>query len=143
MESAARKTDATPPPAAVDLKRHLLIRISLFALGIGLVASLMLLYQARNRMLSHMERTGSTVERLINSEVNSGRDAFRRTLDGVGALDLESLAGIGPFLGICVEVEESTTVRWCPVAFTTKPTPRRPCAPCWGCWWGRKSTTRG
>ena len=41
MESAARKTDATPPPAAVDLKRHLLIRISLFALGIGLVASLM------------------------------------------------------------------------------------------------------
>ncbi|WP_374490415.1 histidine kinase [Zoogloea sp.] len=106
MESAARKTDATPPPAAVDLKRHLLIRISLFALGIGLVASLMLLYQARNRMLSHMARTGSTVERLINSEVNSGRDAFRRSLDGLVNLDLESLAGIGPFLGICVEVED-------------------------------------
>ncbi|WP_374266056.1 HAMP domain-containing sensor histidine kinase [Zoogloea sp.] len=95
----------TPPaaPAAVDLKRHLLLRVSLFALAVGVVATVVVLHQTRARIRDHLARTGVTVERLIAGEADQLRDAFRRSLDG---LALTSLDGIGPLLGICVAVED-------------------------------------
>lgn len=93
----------TPPPAAIDLKRQLLLRVTLFALCVGLAACGVVLQQARERIRVHVERTGGTVERLIAGEADQLRDAFQRSLDG---LALSSLDGIGPLLGICVEVED-------------------------------------
>ena len=94
-----------PPaaPAAVDLKRHLLLRVSLFALAIGVAATVVVLHQTRERIQGHISRSGVTVERLIAGEADQLRDAFRRSLDG---LTLSSLDGIGPLLGICVAVED-------------------------------------
>lgn len=94
-----------PPaaPAAVDLKHHLLLRVSLFALAIGVLATVVVLHQTRERIRGHISRSGVTVERLIAGEADQLRDAFRRSLDG---LSLSSLDGIGPLLGICVAVED-------------------------------------
>ncbi|HQX05694.1 MAG TPA: histidine kinase [Zoogloea sp.] len=89
--------------AAVDLKRHLLLRVSLFALAIGVAAGAVVLQQAVERIGTHIQRTGNTVERLIAGEVDQTRDAFRRSLDGMA---LASLDGIGPLLGICVAVDD-------------------------------------
>lgn len=89
--------------AAVDLKRHLLLRVSLFALVIGLAAGALVLQQAVTRIGTHIQRTGGTLERLITGEADQTRDAFRRSLDGMA---LTSLDGIGPLLGICVAVED-------------------------------------
>lgn len=93
----------TQQPAAIDLKRQLLLRVTLFALCVGLAACGVVLHQARERIRVHVERTGGTVERLIAGEADQMRDAFRRSLDG---LTLSSLDGIGPLLGICVAVED-------------------------------------
>jgi two-component system sensor histidine kinase UhpB len=87
----------------VDLKRHLLLRVSLFALVIGLAAGAIVLQQAVARIGTHIQRTGNTVERLIAGEADQTRDAFRRSLDGMA---LASLDGIGPLLGICVAVDD-------------------------------------
>ena len=89
--------------AAVNLKRHLLLRVSLFALAIGVAASAVVLQQAVERIGTHIQRTGNTVERLIAGEADQTRDAFRRSLDG---MTLASLDGIGPLLGICVAVDD-------------------------------------
>lgn len=87
----------------VDLKRTLLLRVSLFAVAIGLLACVVVLQRAEVRMQAHIERAGGAVERLLASEAAQPRDVFRRSLDG---LDLSSLDGIGPLLGICVAVED-------------------------------------
>jgi protein-histidine pros-kinase len=100
-EHTMKATEATA--AAVDLKRHLLLRVSLFALVIGLAAGAIVLQQAVARIGTHIQRTGNTVERLIAGEADQTRDAFRRSLEG---MDLKSLDGIGPLLGICVAVED-------------------------------------
>ncbi len=96
---------SAPPaaPAAVDLKHHLLLRVSFFALAIGVLATVVVLHQTRERIRGHISRSGVTVERLIAGEADQLRDAFRRSLDG---LTLASLDGIGPLLGICVAVED-------------------------------------
>ena len=88
----------------VDLKRNLLRRVTLFALAIFLVTTGVLLLQARESIRTHIERTGSTVERLIAGEVIQPRGSFQF---GVAGLGLVSLEGIGEFLGICVAVEDT------------------------------------
>ena len=100
-----KHSPTAPPaaPAAVDLKHHLLLRVSLFALAIGVLATVVVLHQTRERIRGHISRSGVTVERLIAGEADQLRDAFRRSLDG---LSLSSLDGIGPLLGICVAVED-------------------------------------
>jgi protein-histidine pros-kinase len=79
-EHTMKATEATA--AAVDLKRHLLLRVSLFALVIGLAAGAIVLQQAVARIGTHIQRTGNTVERLIAGEADQTRDAFRRSLEG-------------------------------------------------------------
>lgn len=86
----------------IDLKHHLLLRITLFALAIGVFATgVVLLYQARERIRVHIADSGNTVARLIAGEAVQPRGTFRHSLEG---LKLASLDGIGQLLGICVEV---------------------------------------
>ncbi|MBH2009164.1 MAG: sensor histidine kinase [Xanthomonadaceae bacterium] len=87
----------------VDLKRYLLLRVTLFAFVIGLLAAALVLHQARDNIRVHIERTGGTVARLIAGEAVQPRGTFRHGLEG---LALASLEGIGPLLGICVTVED-------------------------------------
>lgn len=88
---------------AIDLKNHLLLRVSLFALAIGVFASGVVLVQARDGIRQHIAETGSTVERLITGEAVQPRGVFQNGLDG---LALSSLDDIGPSLRICVDVED-------------------------------------
>lgn len=87
----------------VDLKRHLLLRVTLFAFAISLLAAALVLHQAREYIRVHIERTGGTVERLITGEAVQPRGTFQHSLEG---LELASLEGIGQLLGICVTVED-------------------------------------
>lgn len=87
----------------IDLKYHLLLRVTLFALAIGIFTSGLVLYQARERIRLHIADSGGTVERLIAGEAVQPRGVFQNGLDG---LALASLDGIGQLLGICVAVED-------------------------------------
>lgn len=89
----------------VDLKRHLLLRVTLFAVVICLFAVGAVLNQARERIRAHIDQTGSTVERLIAGEAIQPRGDFGIGLNGLG-LALGSVASIGDLLGICVQVED-------------------------------------
>ncbi|BAL26990.1 sensor histidine kinase [Azoarcus sp. KH32C] len=96
-----------PPPTAfengIDLKHHLLRRVTLFALAIGVFASGFVLYQARERIRLHIAHTGGTVKRLIAGEAVQPRGTFQQ---GLAGLALASLDDIGQLLGICVAVED-------------------------------------
>lgn len=113
------------PPAAeredgADLKLHLLVRVSAFALLIGLLATALVLQQTQETISRHLERTGDTLTRLITAEAAQPRGSFQHNLDG---LELGSLEGIGQLLGICVTVEDiykRAIVRRC---FTEEPDP--------------------
>ena len=93
----------TQREADIDLKFHLLMRVTLFALAIGVFTSGVVLYQARERIRVHISHTGSTVARLISGEAEQPRGTFRHSLDG---LALASLDDIGQLLGICVSVQD-------------------------------------
>lgn len=88
---------------AIDLKNHLLLRVSLFALAIGLFTTGFVLYQAGESIRLHIAEIGSTVERLIAGEAAQPRGIFQNGLEG---LALTSLDEIGPSLRICVDVED-------------------------------------
>lgn len=99
-------SDELPPAKvgnAIDLKHHLLRRVTLFALVIGVFASGLVLYQARERIRLDIAHTGSTVERLITGEAVQPRGSFQH---GLAGLALASLNDIGQLLGICVAVED-------------------------------------
>jgi len=87
----------------VDLKRTLFVRVTLFALLICLLASALVLQQARTRIRDHIERTGGTIERVISNEATQPRDVFRRSIEG---MQLSMLEGLGELLNLCVDVED-------------------------------------
>lgn len=99
----ATTSTAQPRESGIDLKRNLLLRVTLYALCIGVVTTGIVLHQARERIRSHIARTGSTVTRLISAEAAQPRGTFKHGLDG---LELASLEGVGQLLGICVKVED-------------------------------------
>ncbi|MBI3145468.1 MAG: sensor histidine kinase [Pseudogulbenkiania sp.] len=90
----------------IDLKRLLLLRVSLFTLAICVFTSGLVLHQARERILQHIAHTGGTVERLIASEAVQPRGVFRHSLERLEGLELKSLDDIGDLLGICVAVTD-------------------------------------
>jgi protein-histidine pros-kinase len=87
----------------IDLKRQLLVHVSFYALIIGLLSSIFVLYGARTRVQSHISSAGHTVMRLIAGEAVQPRGSFARGLDG---LSLASLDEFGPLLSLCVSVED-------------------------------------
>lgn len=98
-----RRFSPVSPLPAMDLKRSLLIRITLFALVIFLAAVGVILEQSRTRVRAQIERTGSTIQQLITDEVARSSDAFHRSIEDI---DLSSLAAIGELIHFCVEIED-------------------------------------
>ena len=90
-----RRFSPVGPLPAMDLKRSLLIRITLFALVIFLAAVGVILEQSRTRVRAQIERTGSTIQQLITDEVARSSDAFHRSIEDI---DLSSLAAIGELI---------------------------------------------
>lgn len=96
----------------IDLKFHLLLRVTLFALIIGVVATGTMFYQTKSRISLHVANAGSTVARLLDAGAAQPRGSF-----GLGfKLDLAAFDGIDQLLGLCVDVEEM---------FHNGPKPRR------------------
>lgn len=102
-------SETTRPAAAdngINLQQHLLLRVTLFALAIGVFSIGVVFWQARDRIHTHIARTGGTVANLIAGEAVQPRGMFQHSLDSLTGLQLASLDGIGQLLGICVAVED-------------------------------------
>lgn len=87
----------------MDLKRKLLIRITLFAVVIFVLAVAFVLEQTSRRARTHIERTGSTIRQLVADEVARNSDAFHRSINN---LDLSPLRAIGQLIHFCVEISD-------------------------------------
>lgn len=85
----------------IDLRRSLMLRITLFAATLSLVAVAVILAQARQRIGENIQRTGSTIRQLINDEAARSSNTFRRSMD---ELDLSTLDGMGRLVHFCAEV---------------------------------------
>jgi protein-histidine pros-kinase len=98
-------TPAANAPAApgLDLKRHLLARVTLFACLICIIASAVAFYQAGQRIRAHVVRSGATIEQLIARELDSERPSFDRRLD---TLQLAMLDELGLLLKLCIRVHD-------------------------------------
>ena len=68
-------------------------------LAIGVLATVVVLHQTRERIRGHISRSGVTVERLIAGEADQLRDAFRRSLDGLSRRRWMALAAAGHLRG--------------------------------------------
>jgi two-component system sensor histidine kinase UhpB len=86
----------------VDLKRRLLLRVTLFALTLALVSAAALWQQAVERIRGSADRTGETVQRLVNDEIARSTTAFDRQLEH---LSLSGLDGIGELVPFCATIE--------------------------------------
>ncbi|MCB1888397.1 MAG: sensor histidine kinase [Rhodocyclaceae bacterium] len=98
---------------AVDLKRQLALRVTVFALLICVGATAAIFVQAERRIASHVARSGQTLERLLGMELAQRRDFVAR---GVGDLQLALLEQMGESLRLCVRVADLTgheTARRC------------------------------
>lgn len=104
----------TLPPAEhgrdINLKSHLLLRITLFALAIGVCATAVVFHQAQDRIRVRIAQTGGTVARLLTAEAAQPRGVFDIGLAGLET-GLASLDGIGQLLNICVAVEDTYKTR--------------------------------
>lgn len=85
----------------LDLKRHLLIRVSLFALVVLLLGVAVALLEARYRVRSDIQRTGLTIRQLITDEINRSSTGYNRSLADI-KLDLAPLKPIGELLNFCI-----------------------------------------
>ncbi|NMG46247.1 HAMP domain-containing protein [Aromatoleum toluvorans] len=93
-----------PAPARqrpLDLKRHLLIRVALFALAVLVLGSAVALLEARHRVRSDIQRTGLTIQQLITDEINRNSTSYDRSLADL-ELDLTPLKPIGALLDFCI-----------------------------------------
>lgn len=89
----------------LDLKRHLLTRVSLFALVVLILGTAVALLEARSRVRSDIQRTGQTIRQLINDEIDRNSGAYKRTLTDI-KLGLAPLKPIGNLLNFCVGIAD-------------------------------------
>ncbi len=89
------------PQRPLDLKRHLLTRVSLFALIVLCLGTTVTLLEARYRVRGDIQRTGLTIRQLITDEINRNSGAYNRTLSDI-KLDLAPLKPIGNLLSFCI-----------------------------------------
>lgn len=97
----APATEKPVRPPGIDLKRHLALRVTLFACLIGLGASAFVIDHSTRRIGEHVRLSGPTVEQLIGRELDTPRDGFDRSADGL-ALALPD--ALGRLLRLCIEV---------------------------------------
>jgi protein-histidine pros-kinase len=89
----------------LDLKRHLIVRVFLFALGVLIVGTAVALIETRYRVRSDIQRTGQTIRQLITDEVQRHSGPYNRTLDYI-SLDLDTLQPIGNLLHFCLRLTD-------------------------------------
>lgn len=89
----------------LDLKRHLIIRVILFALAVLFVGTAVALIETRYRVRGEIQRTGHTIRQLITDEIHRSGNAYSRTFDESN-LDLNSLSPIGSLIHFCVRLTD-------------------------------------
>lgn len=89
----------------LDLKRHLFVRVSLFALLVLCLGAAVTLLETRYRVRDDIQRTGFTIRQLITNEINRNSLAYDRTLGDIG-IDLSALKPIGQLLNFCIGVTD-------------------------------------
>lgn len=92
---------AATPLRPLDLKRHLFVRVSLFALLVLLLGAAVTLLETRYRVRDDIQRTGFTIRQLITDEIKRNDLAYNRTLGDIG-LDLDVVKPIGQQLNFCM-----------------------------------------
>ncbi|QID19234.1 sensor histidine kinase [Nitrogeniibacter mangrovi] len=101
MTPSPEHTQAAAP--GFDLKRHLIIRVTLFACLICVLASAVVFDQAARRIREHVKRSGATIEQLIARELDDERPSFDRRLD---SLQLGMLSELGLLLKLCITIQD-------------------------------------
>jgi protein-histidine pros-kinase len=96
---------AVPDQRPLDLKRHLLVRVSLFALIVLLLGAAGTLFEVRYRIRGDIQRTGSTIRQLVTDEINRTNSAYNRTLSEL-KLDLGALKALGQLLNFCIAMTD-------------------------------------
>lgn len=99
---------APPHVRPLDLKRHLLVRVSLFALIVLLLGGAGTLLEARYRIRSDIQRTGLAIRQLVTDEINRNYSAYDASLAEIN-LDLAALKAIGQVLNFCIEMTDFHT----------------------------------
>src|SRR5574343_806750 len=94
-----------PSARPLDLKRHLLIRVILFAMGVLLVGTLVALVETRYRVRADIQRTGETIRQLITDEVQRHSPSFDRTIIDL-ELRLDGLQSIGKLVHFCIRITD-------------------------------------
>lgn len=89
------------PHRPLDLKRHLIVRVILFALAVLLLGTAVALIETRYRVQGEIQRTGYTLRQLITDEIHKNSPAYSRSLEEIN-LDLETLKPIGDLIHFCV-----------------------------------------
>ncbi|MBS0346661.1 MAG: histidine kinase [Proteobacteria bacterium] len=99
----------------LDLKRHLFVRVSLFALIVLLLGAVVTLLEARYRVRDDIQRTGVAIRQLVTEEINRNYSAYDATLAELN-LDLTALKAMGQVIDFCIEMSDfhaSTSHRQC------------------------------
>lgn len=99
---------AAPHLRPLDLKRHLFVRVSLFALIVLLLGAVATLLEARYRIRGDMQRTGIAIRQLLTDEINRNYSAYNATLAELN-LELAALKSIGQVLDFCIEMTDFHT----------------------------------
>ena len=89
----------------LDLKRHLIIRVVVFACTVLLLGSAVALLETRYRVRADIERTGQTIRQLITDEIHHHGNANSRNL-GEQDLDLATLEPIGELIHFCIRLTD-------------------------------------
>ncbi|MBL8451207.1 MAG: hypothetical protein JNK97_00530, partial [Zoogloea sp.] len=84
----------------LDLKRHLFVRVCLFALIVLLLGAVVTLLEARYRMRDDIQRTGVAIRQLITEEINRNYSAYDATLAEL-PLDFNALKAMGQVIDFC------------------------------------------
>ncbi len=87
----------------MNLNRSLLLRISLFALGLFVLSSALVLYQAQARIRESVGRSGDSVQRLLALDTQRGLSAFERD---PAQVDLTRLTTLGELVSLCAQVTD-------------------------------------
>lgn len=99
---------AAPRLRPLDLKRHLFVRVSLFALIVLVLGAAVTLVEARYRVRGDIQRTGGAIRQLITDEINRNYSAYDSTLAELN-LDLTALKAMGRVIDFCIEMSDFHT----------------------------------
>lgn len=89
----------------LNLKRHLIVRVFLFALGVLILGTAVALIETRQRVRGDIQRTGQTIRQLITDEIQHKDSPYNRTLGNIN-LNLDNLQPIGDLIHFCIRLTD-------------------------------------